>query len=364
MTTLGSTAQKLSPKPIIPYRYDLDEVSIEHDSSKYSYKVVFRKIITNISDRPIKNFYARIMVCAYPDALYLADKHYWENPISLKKLKYRSWNAAGESLKTTVIHAEPYVIELLIWYESSRSGKTFHLMPGQTQEVFYEITPSEAIWGPFIMRHVRCDCEQLKVRLDFDVDLVQVKSEIMDHANCMVIDPPLARKLGDSKWWIKNDERFRQTTKGNRVSYTMDALNPAQQSFYRLSWMFNDARYEKLVKKTKASHKLEPPEKISVADCLERGLVSVLPDFRGLNWFGKWYSFTSKQAQCIELLWNAWAHNRPFLTSDYILTEAELDASKLSAVFRRSQAWEDGVIFSPAKGTYALKPPKNFENSL
>ncbi len=89
---------------------------------------------------------------------------------------------------------------------------------------------------------------------------------------------------------------------------------------------------------------------------------SILPtrhsdDFRSVHWFGTDYFFTEAQADCIRVLWKAWANGTPDLSQDYILAEAEVESPRLSYLFSDHPAWKTMIVSGHTKGTFQLNGP-------
>ena len=81
-------------------------------------------------------------------------------------------------------------------------------------------------------------------------------------------------------------------------------------------------------------------------------------DFASVNWYGTPYTFTTNQAACVRVLWDAWKNKTPVLGGLTIIDAAGVDRSdeRLDLVFRDNLAW-GRMIFSPSKGRYCLKAP-------
>lgn len=81
-------------------------------------------------------------------------------------------------------------------------------------------------------------------------------------------------------------------------------------------------------------------------------------DFASVNWYGTPYTFTTNQAACVRVLWDAWKNKTPVLGGLTIIDAAGVDRSdeRLDLVFRDNPAWGT-MIFSPSKGRYCLKAP-------
>ncbi len=77
-------------------------------------------------------------------------------------------------------------------------------------------------------------------------------------------------------------------------------------------------------------------------------------DFRSVTWKGKKFTFTSRQAQVIELLYDASQNNTPDVGKDYILEQLDSPSSRLRDTFKNSPVWGTLIIRGKKKGTYRL----------
>ena len=88
-------------------------------------------------------------------------------------------------------------------------------------------------------------------------------------------------------------------------------------------------------------------------------------DFASVNWYGTPYTFTTNQALCVKVLWEAWENKTPALSGPEIIDQANISQERLDKVFRDKQP--DGttqphpalktMIGSPRKGRWCLLPP-------
>lgn len=368
----GLPATNISrPQATHPYRHNLDEVTLSYDGASRKYRIVFRKIIENLDEQPLENFYARIMVCAFPWDVSLAAHYYQRHPISLEELAFRAWDSDGKDLRTTILHQEPSTIELLIWFQDKASGRPFALRRGERREVFYEIQPRDSLWGPFLLRHVRWYCDEMYIKLRFPKELVHIWGQMMGVSTWPSVDVPLGRKVGANQLWESIKPIPERHTRSGQEEFIWRKVTPEVGSLFRFAWEFIDRR-DRLLSKTFGEglpEDFQPPQKeipgsaaSKAREYITLGLIFPEKDFRSVYWFGTWYQFTAAQARCIEILWRVWLSGSPGISGDAILEEAECTSSKLSAIFRRSLAWEDNIIFSPRKGIYTLRPPITLEN--
>jgi hypothetical protein len=84
------------------------------------------------------------------------------------------------------------------------------------------------------------------------------------------------------------------------------------------------------------------------------------PDFSSVIWNGKLYTLTPKQRMVVCILWRAWEDGTTYRSASYLLEKAESDQTRLSQLFRDSQAWNNlivpGEIHDGPADTYRLAP--------
>ncbi len=77
-------------------------------------------------------------------------------------------------------------------------------------------------------------------------------------------------------------------------------------------------------------------------------------DFRSVTWKGESFTFTSRQAQVIEMLYNAFKTKTPCVGKDRILEDLDSPSSRLRDTFKNSPAWKTLIIAGERRGTYRL----------
>lgn len=79
------------------------------------------------------------------------------------------------------------------------------------------------------------------------------------------------------------------------------------------------------------------------------------PDFRSVSLRGQSFTLTSRQAQVVEILYNAYLQGPPDIGQDYILEKLGSPTSRLRDTFRsRKEAWGVLIIKGNSPGTYRL----------
>lgn len=86
------------------------------------------------------------------------------------------------------------------------------------------------------------------------------------------------------------------------------------------------------------------------------------PDFHSVNWYGARYEFTTNQAACVRVLWNAWRNGTPAVHQSHVTEEAGVSSDRLDKVFRRRQAkkwvrhpaWKTMIVRGRTSGTFQL----------
>ena len=81
------------------------------------------------------------------------------------------------------------------------------------------------------------------------------------------------------------------------------------------------------------------------------------PDYRSVNFRGKVFSFTSRQAQVVEMLHKAFNSGAPDLGKDYILAELGSRNSRLRDTFKNHGAWNFLIVSGTKRGTHRLNLP-------
>ena len=81
-------------------------------------------------------------------------------------------------------------------------------------------------------------------------------------------------------------------------------------------------------------------------------------DFASVYWYGTTHVFTTNQAACVRVLWEAWTNKTPVLAVATILEDAgvEMLQDRLSVVFRDHAAWGT-MIVEVGRGRYKLNSP-------
>jgi hypothetical protein len=79
-------------------------------------------------------------------------------------------------------------------------------------------------------------------------------------------------------------------------------------------------------------------------------------DFRSVRWFGTTYSFTTKQAPVVDLLYKHWRAGTPDVGDETLLLSVDPEAppARLSTLFRDHPAWGTMIVAGGSKGTHRL----------
>ncbi len=78
------------------------------------------------------------------------------------------------------------------------------------------------------------------------------------------------------------------------------------------------------------------------------------PDYRSVNFRGKMFTFTSRQAQAVEILHEAYNRGTPDVGKTYILEALDSNTTRLKDAFQKSEAWGTLIIQGKRKGLYRL----------
>lgn len=82
------------------------------------------------------------------------------------------------------------------------------------------------------------------------------------------------------------------------------------------------------------------------------------PDYRSVDWYGDAYTFTTTQAACVKVLWEAWQSGALAMGAQAILTEAGSEGNRLDQLFRGHHAWGTMIVRGETPGTFMLKSPQ------
>ena len=93
-------------------------------------------------------------------------------------------------------------------------------------------------------------------------------------------------------------------------------------------------------------------------------------DFSSVWWNGKRFDFTTSQAICVEILWNAHQNKTPLLSGEYIAEKAGIAQHEIRRVFvkkignkRTTHPAYGTLVISPQKGKYALDIDATWKNT-
>ncbi|WP_020468088.1 hypothetical protein [Zavarzinella formosa] len=85
------------------------------------------------------------------------------------------------------------------------------------------------------------------------------------------------------------------------------------------------------------------------------------PDFACVIWFGRMFTFNSRQASVVALLWAAWEKGTPWVSEAWLMEKTDYEGSRMKDVFRKHPAWERMIAVGSkngqAFGTYGLMRP-------
>ena len=81
------------------------------------------------------------------------------------------------------------------------------------------------------------------------------------------------------------------------------------------------------------------------------------PDYRSVECEGKLYTFTSFQAQVVQILHEQYLNETPEVGKDYILEELGTPSQRLRDIFQYCPDWRELIVPGKKKGTYRLNLP-------
>jgi hypothetical protein len=348
-----------------PYRFVLDETILRYRSAARSprggdllqgqgpqgyYELVFRKVVQSLVDN-LAYIYTRIDVCVFSrQNPSVAREYYHRNPLSLKALGYAARDSSGRELTPEVVHQYDSNIEFHLHFKNKKDG-AFYIYKGQTIDITSSFKISEQQWGPWLERHVRCDCDELAVEMHFPSDSLR---SIVGH----MWSPT---KPSDSLI----QPRITTRTTDDESIYLWKCTSPEMESRYRLSWAFRDAREQKVVRSFKTDNTRRP---------LDFEIVET--DFSVVRWRQEIFRFSPTQAAAVRELYRAWqkgyapAGKRILeqIGSDLARidgAETRKRGSQLLRVFRMRKprespgntyhpAWNRLIVHGPSPGTFTL----------
>ncbi len=181
------------------------------------------------------------------------------------------------------------------------------------------------------------------------------QQELMRDATVMsaVLRRPTAVEVGESS----ADELNRQRTElFGKIKALHDAFqangkkwsDPVQAP----DWEAVTQQYDAVMDKLEAMRDRQPKQPAN--DCEHSD------DFRSLCWFGERYSFTTKQAPAVRLLWENWEKGTPDVGDETLLLAIDPDAppAKLNTLFRDHPGWGTMIVSGGSKGAHRLAEPK------
>lgn len=80
-------------------------------------------------------------------------------------------------------------------------------------------------------------------------------------------------------------------------------------------------------------------------------------DFCSVRWDGRLFFFTPNQAAIVKALWQAMENGTPCVQGATLLEAADCESSRVSDVFRGSDAWGVLIVEGAVKGAYQLAEP-------
>lgn len=168
-----------------------------------------------------------------------------------------------------------------------------------------------------------------------------------------VLPPALQQAGGDP-----NDaERIRQIRAAQEQLDTTEKLHAMLDGVLQTQW-------GRLARRWSAA--TPPPATVAPAEHLPSGFRHSV-DFKSAYWAGERFTFTPRQAQAVQMLYDAWHNGTPELGQDAILEKlGSMGRNKIGGGtlprqlrdhFRRSPAWKKLIIQGERRGTYRLALP-------
>ena len=107
---------------------------------------------------------------------------------------------------------------------------------------------------------------------------------------------------------------------------------------------------------------IAPADQMGICEPSSESHPAHSPDYRSVNWFGREFTFTSTQAACVKVLWEASKNKTPDVGGHTVLESVDVHSIRLDHVFRSNgriphPAWGVMIVVGETKGSYRLAPP-------
>lgn len=203
-------------------------VLVEHDEALLTYvagdyQAVMRKRLTNLTEAPITRFPIRVAVDRFPDDPARSNRFYREHPLTLAELDLRA-GCGTEPMDLETKLDRDSVKEFWLLFRNAQSR--FPLYPGESVDLEYAYTVTDAKWGNWFQRAIRLPTARLSIQLVFPAALDPVVWGIENSLSTGQL--PFRTAI------------VRQDCSGEYI-FDWATEGPPLQARYRLEWRFRAA---------------------------------------------------------------------------------------------------------------------------
>ncbi len=173
--------------------------------------------------------------------------------------------------------------------------------------------------------------------------------DVVKHPKKEILEKAIDLMIESKQEKSRHQEEFKQRTMKDIETY-LSVKVQFQEDVPKL--------YEEIYRHELTRHSKALKNKLEKLDLSEDDSFRHSVDFRSVYWRGEVFSFTTQQAQVIEMLYQAYINKTPEVSHKYILEEIGTPSSKLKDTFRKHPgfhpAWNSLIIQGKTKGTVRL----------
>ncbi len=257
-----------------------------------------------------------------------------------------SWIANPETLLTDMVRLSDAFDEVM--------------MRGPSTPRTLDMGQVEMNWADFVATARRFSrrlrAAQTEVSFPVDANAIIRVADIVDELN-----------YGPQRWQTSTDEPDREHT-------TMEFKELYFEPYVMCHHIFVDAistvrEYLSLNERANPETPVKDKERPSKKGPAERKLAQQKTakhseHFDSVNWNGTHYTFTSKQAAVVKVLWKAWLSGKPSVLAVVLLDAAQSDGRRVRDIFKpgtkTNPAWGT-MIIKDGQSHYKLSDPKTSE---
>lgn len=143
-------------------RYDLNELTLTMNINSGKYELLFRKIITNISDKPISQVVYHFLANIYPNNPTKSYYYYTNNPILWDELAVMAQDEYGH-ISVDLLNDHGSRKDFLLRFSDGDVERP--ILPGDSREYCYWYSVGFQHWGPYIDRPINFPTEICRVKI-------------------------------------------------------------------------------------------------------------------------------------------------------------------------------------------------------